>query len=368
MPWRSPGAAVVLDACGIASGFLPSAKVQYPHVFENNVVAQGAKGSSLPRGEITEWEAGSVVEASWHLTVNHGGGYQYRASKISENGEMSDDFEPLAFADDTHVVSLGSRKPFEIPATDVTVGVTPEGAAWRRLPIPACNCDSGSGCSGSKDDFRVPYSNTDAKPYGTCLTGLQFEVPHLTDGTWPEGYGYYVGTLQHEEYAKSPCAQHDGPDTCRVDAACTWYAEKNVCWGKNSSDKSKEAVAVEKDCYALKDRTTCAENSLCTWYESEVKKVCYHDDSKRRRSLESKKKDPVWHVTDKLVAPSEPGDYVLQWRWDNEQTPQVWTTCADIKVVEKGQLSSGAFDTSSRLVATAVTAAMMAVVVQALFF
>jgi len=29
------------------------------------------------------------------------------------------------------------------------------------------------------------------------------------------------------------------------------------------------------------------------------------------------------------------GSYVLQWRWDNEQTPQVWTTCADIEVVKK---------------------------------
>ena len=34
-------------------------------------------------------------------------------------------------------------------------------------------------------------------------------------------------------------------------------------------------------------------------------------------------------------APTELGSYVLQWRWDNEQTPQVWTTCADINVVAR---------------------------------
>lgn len=28
-----------------------------------------------------------------------------------------------------------------------------------------------------------------------------------------------------------------------------------------------------------------------------------------------------------------PGSYALSWRWDCEQTPQVWNSCADITVV-----------------------------------
>ena len=27
-----------------------------------------------------------------------------------------------------------------------------------------------------------------------------------------------------------------------------------------------------------------------------------------------------------------PGEYVLSWRWDCEQTPQVWNSCADVTV------------------------------------
>merc|ERR1712187_187815 len=46
------------------------------------------------------------------------------------------------------------------------------------------------------------------------------------------------------------------------------------------------------------------------------------------------KNDGEWHITDRVYAPTEPGEYILQWRWDNEQTPQIWTTCADISVVE----------------------------------
>jgi hypothetical protein len=41
-----------------------------------------------------------------------------------------------------------------------------------------------------------------------------------------------------------------------------------------------------------------------------------------------------WEIMDKVIAPSVAGDYILQWRWDNEQTPQIWTSCADIKVCE----------------------------------
>ena len=40
-----------------------------------------------------------------------------------------------------------------------------------------------------------------------------------------------------------------------------------------------------------------------------------------------------YSIVDEVQVPSKEGDYVLQWRWDNEQTPQVWTTCADVEVL-----------------------------------
>lgn len=44
---------------------------------------------------------------------------------------------------------------------------------------------------------------------------------------------------------------------------------------------------------------------------------------------------PEQHVVDLLEIPAEttPGDYVLQYRHDSEQTDQVWTTCSDIRIV-----------------------------------
>ena len=43
-----------------------------------------------------------------------------------------------------------------------------------------------------------------------------------------------------------------------------------------------------------------------------------------------------WTLMDELVVPAEleSGDYVLSFRWDCEQTPQVWSTCSNIKIVD----------------------------------
>ncbi|MBS90668.1 MAG: hypothetical protein CMN64_22860 [Sphingobium sp.] len=42
-------------------------------------------------------------------------------------------------------------------------------------------------------------------------------------------------------------------------------------------------------------------------------------------------------IVDRLRVPAAlaPGDYVLGWRWDCEQTPQVWASCSDVTVVRK---------------------------------
>ena len=43
-----------------------------------------------------------------------------------------------------------------------------------------------------------------------------------------------------------------------------------------------------------------------------------------------------WVVVDQVKVPSEipTGEYVLSWRWDNDQTPQIWNTCAAIKITQ----------------------------------
>ena len=40
-------------------------------------------------------------------------------------------------------------------------------------------------------------------------------------------------------------------------------------------------------------------------------------------------------VSDYVVLPEDlpPGDYVLGWRWDAEETAQVWANCTDVIIV-----------------------------------
>jgi hypothetical protein len=42
----------------------------------------------------------------------------------------------------------------------------------------------------------------------------------------------------------------------------------------------------------------------------------------------------TWSVMDRVNVPNKPGQYVLGWRWDCEEADQVWTSCADIEIVD----------------------------------
>merc|ERR1712093_621966 len=39
-------------------------------------------------------------------------------------------------------------------------------------------------------------------------------------------------------------------------------------------------------------------------------------------------------VMDEVNVPNKPGEYVLSWRWDCEETDQVWSSCADIVITD----------------------------------
>jgi hypothetical protein len=42
-----------------------------------------------------------------------------------------------------------------------------------------------------------------------------------------------------------------------------------------------------------------------------------------------------FEIADKIQVPEGlSGDYVSSWRWDSEQTPQVWTQCSIVTIEE----------------------------------
>jgi hypothetical protein len=219
-PWRSPGNAPVLDACGMAGGSSKdnSAAGGYPPPPHK----AGDKGSEVlnSTGE-TVWTAGSVVEVSWTIAANHGGGYQYRlCPKSSSLTEECFQEMPLPFANSNHKLRWDNGTEIEIAASLVSVGTTPTGSTWARNPIPACKSFSG---------------------------GFQ------------------------EDGCNEP--QFPPPPGCN-----------ELCWGYQPSAQVPRKIPAVVDTLKLPQ-----------------------------------------HVV--------PGEYVLGFRWDCEQTPQIWSSCSDITVV-----------------------------------
>ena len=194
-PWRSPGAAPVADPCGMASGYyfdgLPPGAYPYDLPLGH---AYGDRGSALPQvGDAARWSAGDTVELSYGIWANHGGGIQYRlCPKTAGAAPTEACFRsmPLAFATGHSTIRYadGAREDILIDAVDVSEGVTPANSTWRRMPIPACNCDAGGFCASGGEILSSGKTDTDYVAYeddgdamllerGECPTGTQFPPP-----------------------------------------------------------------------------------------------------------------------------------------------------------------------------------------------
>ena len=58
-------------------------------------------------------------------------------------------------------------------------------------------------------------------------------------------------------------------------------------------------------------------------------------NSKELQKLIDSEGDNSFNIVDQVQVPEgRTGDFVFQWRWDSEQTPQVWTQCAVVTIEE----------------------------------
>jgi len=231
-PWRAPGSAPVIDACGTAGGrWRYQGQGKAGATFQNTSLSkEGDLGSRLPAmAPQATWEAGSLVEVGWAVAAQHGGGYAYRlAPADAPLTEATFQKMPLDMVGPSILRWDGNRSSqLEFNATRVTTGTVPAGSMWAKNPIPR--------------------------------------------GSWQWW--------------------DNGPS---FDPVCEESAE---C--KASSTKSAKPFS----CRCSGDINT----------------------GTLRPNLE---------IVDKVRIPSSltPGRYVLQWRWDCEQSDQVWANCADVSV------------------------------------
>jgi len=148
-PWRAPGSAPVFDSCGMAGGspwaigppgWAPpggaaSAGVRYKNTTH---AKQGDLGSEVlrPAPSGTEWKRGSLVEVSWTIRTNHGGGYQWRMAP--RDGPLTEvEFQKgvLPF-EGMSSLRWGKQRQLWFNATRVSEGTVPAGSTWTMNPIP----------------------------------------------------------------------------------------------------------------------------------------------------------------------------------------------------------------------------------------
>eukprot|EP01065_Artemidia_motanka_P022808 TRINITY_DN269_c2_g1_i1.p1 TRINITY_DN269_c2_g1~~TRINITY_DN269_c2_g1_i1.p1 ORF type:complete len:539 (+),score=158.47 TRINITY_DN269_c2_g1_i1:54-1619(+) len=282
-PWRAPGSAPVFDSCGMAGG-TPLAG-GYGAVYRNTSHAvQGDLGSKKlqPLRSGTVWQAGGSYEVSWTVQANHGGGYQYRLCPAS--GRVSEECfqrNPLGFVGNTSFIQYGSD-----PATRVgipAVRAVVSGREWTRNPIP--------GCKGS------------VNPQGLCLHNLL----GAGGACCPSSCGVCV----------------EGSRVCAASSACCPEKFTRMCM--NASDTACLVPATpapaspgDSDCWGaspmfpppLPGAAGSGHPALCA-------------------------RPFNWSIVDLVRVPDDlpAGDYVVSWRWDCEETPQVWQACGDVSVV-----------------------------------
>jgi len=282
-PWRSPGAAPVLGSgCGIAGG---NPVVLFNGGVSPAEVPQGMDGLKLAPQKPVVWKRGASVEVAFALTANHGGGYSYRLCKADGVvDEACFQKTVLKFAGDMSAIEYSSKivpggPRIPIPLVKVTKGTNPPGSEWARNPVPACNFCNQAPCG---NPLLMP-NFTEAS--GTLAWGNEI-IPYYGGKQWID-----------EVRCGVVCAGEDKNETFANNTKVAPSGQ--LCGGKTQFKEPLVGLSgfVVNATYPALSIT-------------------------------------AFSVVDTMLVPTdiEPGSYLLSWRWDCEQSPQIWQNCADILI------------------------------------
>ena len=276
-PWRAPGTAPVSGSgCGISGGNglpIPNGGAAWP-----DMLPQGTDGLLLPRREPTVWRRGSVEEVAFAMSANHGGGYSYRLCRLD-----------------------GKQPNVSEACFQQTVLRFADTRQWLQY-------------------------DASMYQYDTLVTLPRFELPLVvvSNGTFPPG----------SQWARNPvpacklCDQYDycGPavplNLSEAFQPGYWYGNQTLYGGKAWFDSER----CHQHC-AGHNLSACPPG-MTQFREPLPGLSGYSGAYASRQGL-------PYSIVDKVEVPAdlEEGDYLLSWRWDCEQTPQIWQSCADILVV-----------------------------------
>lgn len=234
---------------------------------------QGDRGSKLPPlpGVHTQWTAGAVEQVGWMVGANHGGGYLYSVRRGRCTSRRQ-----LVVASTTHCRGLQ---------------VCPKSEALTE------ECLQQHPLSFVGNNHTVKY--LDGRP------DLRIPARDVSEGTFPPNSTWRINPIP----------------ACNCDQGFD-------CGGVNSTGNDGAQRSYRADPPPVPTGFPCPTGTqFPVPFDYGYGQQIWDLVPPRAGSAAD-----VWVITDQVRAPSSPGEYVLRWRWDVEQNPQIWTHCADITV------------------------------------
>jgi len=278
MPWRAPGTAPVYGSgCGTAGGgpkSYPNGGTIYRIVasFAKHV-KQGDDSLNVlpPLAKPTVWKRGGVEEAIWSMHANHGGGYSYRL--CNKKGTISEECFQRT------VLNMSGKTQFYQIGDDEST----------RQEIPRVSVTEGTYPPGSMW-ARVPIP--------ACAVAPMCSVPDAP---------------QKRESLGCPYANEPG---CPVNP--NGCAGVGIPWARAGKPETFTCPAVQFPPPIPNAAVGFGGfGPLSIKYGMAVVGL-------------------PWNIVDKVEVPAdiELGEYQLSFRYDTEQSTQVWQTCSDIIIAE----------------------------------
>jgi len=302
-PWCAPGSSPIMNPCGLAAG----GDQQGTAGNGNDKPAgydYGAKGTEMRNGadEHRVWAVGDSVDVGMAIIANHGGGYQYRlCSKDAEQTEECFQSTPLAFLGDEQYIQYCSLAEYDLPE-----GATPDGFNGTiKMPpskaFPKCDLTN-------RQTVKANRISTGTVPEGSTWT--RNPIPACNNSLGGAfNYGCLVSSIP-DKYPVPVSSDFQfppvGEDALRPGLSLGGFGG-GACGGCNQPEGNNPP---DCDQYGKLGRNNCSVD-------------------------ESAGQFFAWSVVDKVRVPQVPaGEYVVSFRWDCEQTAQIWSQCSDVTIVD----------------------------------
>jgi len=231
---------------------------------------------------------------------------------------------------------VGGGNPYGCPAWDREGNDCPGGGygfgddarvAYMNGQFNTSNAFTMPWAAGSEQDvlWNIKANHGGGYAYRLCRVPVE-GVSGVTEACFQQGHLEFAGDKSWAQWG--PSFQNRTEFTAQRTSTGTW--PPNSQWTKNPIPA----------CRFFDGGFSSEENDDCEKYGFQFEPPAPGLHGYGEHNKDNYASTFGFNIVDKVKVPAdlEPGKYVLSFRWDCEQTPQVWNTCADIMITANTEL------------------------------